>query len=885
MTAVTKRQAPAAFDAQSVQADARVLAYAADQSTAGKTVHLRDVAKECDMSIGHASRIIGRLVKDGHLLAMAGQDGWVSASAFDVGASSPRTSLADLLELARGNTSSAAATRRGRQAMHASRDIESLTTGQLADAQRLVALVARCYPGADGDASAVAGATLSWDSSANQGRGGWALVELVREWAREEHRLKHEARQSRIPATHREHWNPRLADDTVRDNQGAANNLLHLAATHGLIARSPLNRGLASNIYAPCWTPVINRWSRWIGRRGGAANRRRTFIGCRTLAVYATKLGFQNVRTTDWLAVRRAMASDAATGALARWAHEAARYVWRIVYEALGSRLRLGAAFQWALVGDTPVSLVSAHAVAAAAVVDASMADRDFCGWTTMDGAYISGLIEGTYGIRRWAAWSTLNEMLLRRQAEPLPPRVWAFPSSIVDRRADQRPGMVAEDTLKTRLRFFNHLAGYAARERGVDWTTADGLLTLSDPDLVDAFVGWMILRPKDPRGDGRSQLTHIVRTMAWLTNSFLSGQAKLSGDDALVEQLRHRYHRLEAIAQEIPKPDHKDLRKVAAMVLATADGWKGTDGVDGIRKLSRLVDLLEAELIELAQGRSIGEQIATLTAGTWTPGPQWGKTLRLMIVLLVAQRVPLRGGTISRLKLAHWLVNPVGAAQQALDRAGLLKPWQGALSLGIPGPLMKSKRAFSPPLILPENVVTPDHDGSAPHEAAIRRDLLELWFCENGGRDVCRTTTDPLTGRSERLDVPWLFPDAIGDSYYAEAKEERPPAVTRARPARGRKRRNRRQPGIWTRGRLSAAFGRAVKRHADALGINLKALHQITGALGFHVVRRLFGSFWAPRNLLVTSRLLDHTKITLTATVYCAQDVRAMSLDVAATP
>ena len=885
MTAATKRQAPAAFDAQAAQADVRVIAYAVDQTTAGKTVHLRDVASECGMSIGHASRIIGRLVEGGHLLAMAGQDGWVAASALDGVAPSPRTSLADLLELARRNTTMTAAVRRGRQAMHASRDIKSLTDGQLADVQRLVTLVARSFPGADGHASAVAGAALSWDPAANQGRGGWAIVERVREWAREEHRLKHEARQSRLPAAHREQWTPRLAEDTVRDYQGAANNLMHLAATHGLIARSPLNRGLGGNIYAPCWTPVINRWSRWIGRRGGAANRRRTFIGCRTLAVYATKLGFEDVRSTDWIDVRRAMGSDAASGALANWAHEAARYVWRIVVEAFGPRFGLGASYQWALIGDAPISLVSAHAVAAAAVADAPMADRDFSGWTAEDGAFTAGLIEGTYGIRRWAAWSTLDEMLLRRQAEPLPPRVWAFPSSIVDRRADQRPVMVSEETLKTRLRFFNHLAGYAARERGVDWTTADGLLTLSDPDLVDAFVGWMILRPKDPRGDGRSQLTHIVRTMAWLTNGFLAGQAKLAGDDELVEQLRLRYHRLEAIAQEIPKPDHKDLRKVAAMVLATSDGWKGTDGVDGIRKLGRLVNLLEDELIELAQGRSIGEQIAALTAGTWTPGPQWGKTLRLMVVLLVAQRVPLRGGTMSRLKVAHWLVNPVGAAQQALDRAGLLKPWQGALSLGIPGPLMKSKRGFSPPLILPENVVTPDHDGSAPHEAAIRRDLLELWFCENGGRDVCRTTTDPLTGRSERLDVPWLFPDAIGDSYYAETKEEQPAAVTRARPARGRKRRNRRQPGIWTRGRLSAAFGRAAKRHADALGINLKALREITGALGFHVVRRLFGSFWAPRNLLVTSRLLDHTKITLTATVYCAQDVRAMSLDVAATP
>lgn len=885
MAAAIEPELPVGVDVDMSEVDARALAYARQQTSKGNPVHLSDVAKECSIRFAHAGKVLRRLEARGHLLAMAGQDGWVASSVLTGTPPSQRTSLAMLLELARAHTDPAAVPRRGRQAMHASRDIDSLTPGQLADVERLVALVARYYPGAGGDPHAVSGVACSWDLAGNQGRGGWALVEQVREWAKEEHRLKHEARQSRVPANRREQWSALLAEDTVRDYQGAANNLLHLAATHGRIARSPLNGGFGDTLYAPCWAPTINRWSRRIGRRGGAANPRRCFVGCRTLALYATKLGGRDVRSTDWLAVRRAMMTDVATGALARWAYDAARYVWRIVLETLGARFGLGASYAWPLKTDNPLSLVTAQAVTAATVVDVGMAERDFSSWVLPGGDYASGLVEGPYGLRRWAAWSTLNEMLLRRQEEPLPPRVWGFPSSIVDRRADERPILIAETTLQSRLRFVNHLAGYAARERGIDWTCADGLLALSDADLVDAFVGWMIVRPKDPRGDGMTQLSHIVRTMAWVVNGFLVGQAKLAGDDELVAELRDRYHRLERIAQEIPRPDHKDLRKVAAAVLATSDGWKGTDGVDGIKKIGRLVTLLEHELTELAQGRAIDEQIADVTSGAWEPGPQWAKTLRLMIVLLVGQRVPLRGRTMSRLELQHWYANPVDATQQLLAGAGQLMPWQGALGLQIPGSLMKSKRGFAPPLILAENVVTPDHDGSAAHEVAIRRDLLELWFCVNGGRDVCRTATDSATGKSIRLDVPWLFPDALGDGYYAEHSRPTGAAASSTRQERGRKRRDLRHPGLWTRGRLSAAFGRAVRRHAVELGINLKALRQIKGSLAFHVLRRLFGSFWAPRNLLVTSRLLDHTKVTLTATIYCAQDVRSMSLDAAALP
>lgn len=863
-------------------AAARVLAYAKRRTAAGATIHRDDAATECDISYGTVTRVLKRLENDGSVIRLAGRDGWIAAEELIPTLRHTGVTLADLLDLARKNTSECTVAKRGRQALHVSRDLVSLTPGQLADVERLVALIARNHPRANGDPAAITDGAFTWDNRANQGRGGWALVERVRSWAEEEHRAKHESRQSRTPQERRVAWHPDLASDTVRDYQGAANNLLHLAATHGWISRSPLSGGLGGTLYAPCWVPIIDRWFRWLKRRGGATNPRRTFIGCRTLALYATRIGGRNMRTTDWLAVRYALERDAASNALSRTNFEAARYVWRHAVSSLGG-LALKA-YEWRLKNDDPVSLVSMRAIDDAAVVETTLADRDFSSWVLPDGRAAAGLVEGRYGLRRWAAWSTLDDMLLRRQAEPLPSREWVFPSSIVERRKDKRPEQVTQSTLQTRLRLFAFLAGYAAREHGVDWTSADGLLRLADPELIDAFITWTLERPADPRGDRRTQLFQIVRTMAWLVNGFLAGQAKLAGDEPLHERLREWYHRLEKIAQEDSRPRRKRLDEVIARVLATANGWKGYDGEDGLKKIGRLTGLLERDLLDLAGGRTIAQQLEDLGRSAWCPSRQWATTLRMIVVLLVVQRIPLRGRTVANLKMEHWVASPVGAEQQERAHEGDLHPWEGAISLEIPGPAMKGKRPFSPPLILAENVLTSDHPGSSAHEAALRRDLLQLWFCRGGGRDICRTRTDPVSGQQVLLDVPWVFPDAIGEAGDTAVLPRNRNAGARVE-RRGRKSRNASKPGLWTRSRLSAAFGRAARRHARALAINLGALRRVHGALGFHVVRRLFGSYWAPKNLLVTSRLMDHKSIALTANVYCAQDVRTMSLDVAAAP
>jgi hypothetical protein len=249
--------------------------------------------------------------------------------------------------------------------------------------------------------------------------------------------------------------------------------------------------------------------------------------------------------------------------------------------------------------------------------------------------------------------------------------------------------------------------------------------------------------------------------------------------------------------------------------------------------------------------------------------------------VLLIVQRVPLRGATMIGLKMAMWRSTAVGPAQHARAVTSGVDAWEGALALDIPAESMKSKRPFAPALMIADNVATEDQAGSPAHEHALRRVLLELWFIPNGGRDVCRTAPDPTTGRAVLHDAPWLFPDAGAPEEKGGRKPE--PRRREPRGPRGRSRRRAAAPHQWTRESLSSAFLRAVLRHSDVLAVDPRALRQLRGAVGFHVVRRLFGTFWAPRNLVWTSRLLDHTSIEFTAGIYVAQDERTMSLDAAA--
>jgi hypothetical protein len=868
MTAAIILQPPSDDDNGSAELERRILAYAVNCTIEGRSLHAADAASHYGAPLRRVRDAIARLEERGALVRMIGMGGWVSPA--DANRSLTRQTLEDLLALAREHTDAAHEAPRGRKALDANREIRTLTQSQFADIERVVTLVATRTLGAQGSPRNISGALLQWNTSARGGQGEWALAEVVRRITREQHREKHVARKPETP------WRPDMAEESVTKNVGAVQNLMFLAATHGLVDRVTRAAPAGAYLYFPAWVPTLERWIRWMTHRDGAGNPPRVSVGARVLATYATRIGFGTPRETDWLAVRDLIIADAEAGALPNHKAIAARWVWRSVVERLGPRLRLSAAYEWPLDSKDAISLVGSRAVEAAAVADVGPAQRNFSGWLLPDGRFAAGLVEGPYGLRRWAAWSTLDDLKLRVHAPPLPRRAWHWESAFGTRRKGAAPRQVASETLKVRLHMFAYLAGYAARLQGVDWSHPDapGLLLFAEPNFIEGFVQWVLSLPEDVRGNRYTQLSQRVRTIAWLINGFLASQAELENDEERLSALRQSYNAIESLAAEIPMPRHLDRREVAAKVLATAEGWKGGDGVDGIRKIERLICCLESELTRQARGRTVDEQIADIRAGTFAPGPSWGKTLRLMVVLIIAERLPFRGGTLAQLELCDWRNLPVGPTQQALASRDQLPLWEGQLGLDVPGYKMKSKRAFPGRLIQAEFVRTTEQQGDATRERRLRRDLLELWFMAGGGRDICRTRTDARTGDRVIEEVSWLFPDSVGD----DDGQKRARPMSRGHAAKGR--RINAKPGQWRRTRLSAAFARAVRKHAGALQINLKALKVISGALGYHTVRRLFGSYWARVNLLLCSRLLDHTNVKLTAEIYCGQDVRSMTLD-----
>jgi hypothetical protein len=409
----------------------------------------------------------------------------------------------------------------------------------------------------------------------------------------------------------------------------------------------------------------------------------------------------------------------------------------------------------------------------------------------------------------------------------------------------------------------------------------------LCDPaQIVEPFLVWSAKQSRNARGDGRSQRWHTVLTVAWVVNGFLSAQAaqELTSAEARggpdVETARERvgrfgrwFRELEELAEKLPRPNHLNRRQRIAEVAAMVEAWRGTDRIDGLKKITRFVDALITEASAAVGDLSLAEQYECIQQGTLVPNAEWAAALRLATLLVIGQRIPLRGETFAQLTTGMWRTTSV-QADPGRRRA---TPWEGAIRLEIPAALMKSGRDFNPSLLLPEHV------GNEEYEKAVRRQLLQVWFCEGGARDYCRTTTNPKTGSVVMHDVPWLFPDFLPRAAAARTRAAPERQLTQS--ARKKPRTPRTPRGRWTRGRISSAFRSAVFRHADALCVDTAQLRALHGASTFHMLRRLFASFWAVRRLIYCCRMLDHADIVTTAMIYTAQDERTISLDVDADP
>ena len=446
-------------------------------------------------------------------------------------------------------------------------------------------------------------------------------------------------------------------------------------------------------------------------------------------------------------------------------------------------------------------------------------------------------------------------------------------------------------------MRLIAYAAGVAATSCTIDWTR-DDLETLCDPAVIRAVVEYSERNQGDTRGDGRAQRRQLVLTIAWLVNGFLLGRAaqdladaQTSGDAEAMRNAEARATRLSGCRtvpwRRWPTNSPKPITRIGGvwpLAFARSNGMARERRGRRLEEDGRLIDALVDDACEAAGGLSLDEQCARIQAGTFRGNDAWARATRLATVLVVAQRIPLRANTFAQLERGMWRTGATGTARGRTAFAS----WEGAPRLEIPGVLMKSDNDFAPSLLLPEQV------GEPAYEQAIRRPLLQVWFCDGGARDYCRTTRDPITGEVTRHDVPWLFPDllsgddqdgvpddaAVGAEDDDDIAQASGPEVGRLQQSGGSV-----PPGMWTRAALSRAFGAAVLRHADRLCVDPDRLRELRGALGFHTVRRLFASFWAVRRLIYCCRMLDHADIVTTVRIYTSQDERTISLDVDADP
>ena len=859
-----------------------------------------DAATALEVPTATAQRWLRRLASDGHIQLLAGGvSGYVSLEAE---LSSSTVTLASLIDLARASVSELAIAPKGRQAEHVARDVEAITPGQLADLERLVRVIAANWPGANGDAARVPAEAFAWDPQAAGGRGAWSLQDDLEHWVRQDHRRKYEARKAKRGEKAAE-WDERLAAPSVADYRGALNNLLYLASTKGLITRTPRNASSAGAplLYHPAWAPVVEKFATWVvsrevGRkdRGRAHARATISLGYRVLAVYATRLGGTSLRTTDWVAVRAAIEVDRTAGVIPETQYAAARRAWRATTAHLGTRMKVPETLHWAIQRDDRYTLVSHAAIEAAAEATVSMAERDFSEWRADDGQYQTELVDGYFGLRTFTAWSTVSDTQLRYHTPPLPPRVWgAAHENGVARRRNPRPEQVCRNTLFFRLNIVARIAGWARREQGFDGSV-DGLEKLVQPAWVAAYMEWLMETAGGGNRDGRAAAFACASTLAQISIGFLHGRAvqrvyiaeeavraastpedvatARAGLEAAVtmrDGMVTTCHELERLAADM-KPAHKDVDQVAAKIAIIAEAWRGTDNIDGLFKVDRLIDLLIGQIVDVG-GSSLAEQYAAIQSGTFEPSLRWAHAVRTATLLVVSIHVPLRVETLTQLTCDMWKTHSVGG--MTLTPA----PWEGAIQLDIPAPVMKAKRPFRPRLIKPQHVRAGGQLGSEPHERGIRRDLLRLWFCPGGGRDVIIRW--PVRGHPpvDPKNVPWVFP-----GRPRKAKPTRNAEITNGKSPLVQSKQSRKAPTPrqWTPGRVSAAFRAEVKKFAPELKLDYDRLRAIQGATGGHVLRKLYGCYWAVRNLLYCSRMLHHKNVEITASHYCALDEGAIDLN-----
>jgi len=784
------------------------------------------------------SWLLAPFFSNGSLVSLGRQRGFART-----GATGSAATLADLVALAERRRDESFEPEGGPREKRA---IKAISTGQFDRIEGVARLIAQALTGDKRNWAAVTAENWTWDPGLRGGEGDWVITERVAEWS--------DARSRRKKMARGKAWTP--ADNTGRSNHVASVRLLlDLAATHGMIERTAAH-GPAWVVHAAEWASVVKRWLRRILGRTDGRSKRKVRQGLRTLARYATQFGALSPGQADWPAIRERIASDHDRGSLSYDQMNWARYAYRHLVE-------LGEidAPEWPVKQSRRTSLV------ATAISDDAAATGDFSSWTTLDGRPLigreEGLVESPYGLRAWRTWATAARQGELR-AKGLPERKWPDPTATPQqkRRLAREPDFLklSPTVVEHRLFGINLYAGYLAREHGIDWTRED-LRAMTDPTHVEGF-GRYLARTGSGGRNKSSLASTTFFALATIACPFLEAVAWQRGDEEVAGLMRKRAADLTVDALEWKLEDGpKDKLAIEGL-------WDVT-GRGGWATLELLRDALVDEVVRRAGGLGLEEQISALRSGEAEPwGEQWAQAGKLAVLLTVERNVPLRVRSLSELDFSMWKNH--GKVPRAVGGSDREEPrrWEGAIQLVVPGEVMKSGRRFAPWLIS-ENAV-----GEPEAERRLCRPLLELYFMKGGMRDellsVCEYAHKGRKGRRvvahrETYESDRIFPATVRHMRLSPAECDA------------------RQDGDGFRydeEALSSWFSSNVLRFGPRVGLDTQSMEEQWGCTTIHVLRLLFGTYWAPRNLKHASTMLAHASTTVTEAMYCATDETTVNLD-----
>lgn len=865
-----------------------------------------EIRQEFRVSLPVAQELLEALIAIGKVAPLVGEKmrkGGNPLGYAAVGVSRPAVTLQDLMDLARRSVKPDSAAARGRRVGDSP---DFLTPTQLKDAQSAANLVAEFVPGAGGRLDRVDESWFTWD--ATQAR--WDLEDRVAVWSDQKHRQKWEKH-----ATSGEIWTAAL--NTARGKYFAAiRNVLDLGAhpTHGMLHRAPPNAKLAQHP-ALSWKRPIKFWARALMTFDPKASPLMIKRGLRLLALYATRRRQYRLSKTDWLAVRADLTAMYLAGETgyrgynrARADYIPARYVWRLALRYLRSRhIQIGSEFDWGTARDNRVSIVPDGVINGTAKYASSdlgaVASYNYeTEWVGEDGVYLRSLIEGGdagAGLRDWVLWSTASEDRLSRLG--LPPRALVDPSEDERRRMKKArkkgkmPFFLKQATLTNRLREISRLCGFLQHEyeppesltaegsvqASYDFTNRDDLSALLSLPVILAYSEWRREESdetEDAYEDCSSNgidavvapgIVNLALNIAKLGDPYLRAQStaralsfEKAGDRARAESERDLARMYKEKAQVLTEwaLERKSENNTNKDIQAIAAGWMGGSGREGWLKLGDLVDLL-LEKAEREVGLTIEAQVEAVRKASradLTPDERratlawqthsWAALIRHAMLVNFARKVPIRARAISEFRLAWW---------RALDANGVSDPWSqtAAVAVSVPPEAMKSSRAYNVSYVRPQDV------GVADIEHGTYRDLVELWLRPHGARDMVLTLITYDSSRNELsreiVESAYFFPP------FAYRKQVRGSASAR-----------------WQSAALSCQFEALVHEHSVQLGLDLDRLGPLHGSLRFHVIRLLYGTYWAPRALLDTKLMLHHVHAETTERLYCGKSAEQVALE-----